>query len=93
MPHVTTTFITGAAGFIGTELVKLFVARGHQVVGFAEFLDAATHLRRVGAVAVMGTLLGTRRWQDEAAADWVFRLTPRPVCALDRSRSVTQGWT
>jgi nucleoside-diphosphate-sugar epimerase len=33
MPHVTTMFITAAAGFIGAELVKLLVARGHQVVG------------------------------------------------------------
>ena len=30
-----TTFVTGAAGFIGTELIKVLVARGHQVFGLA----------------------------------------------------------
>lgn len=43
MPNGATTFITGAAGFIGTEPVNLLVARGHQVVGLAESVEAAAH--------------------------------------------------
>ena len=69
-----TTFITGADGFIGTELVKVLVARGHHVLGLTPSADAAHRLRQAGAVPVMGNLLETGRWQDEAAADWVFHL-------------------
>ena len=75
-----TTFVTGAAGFIGTELVKVLMARGHQVFGLAQSVEAAQRVRRAGAVAVMGDLLEPGQWQDEAAADWVFHLPPHPVC-------------
>ena len=75
---VATTFITGADGFIGTELVKVLVARGHQVFGLAASPEAAQRLRRAGAIPVMGDLLEPGQWQDEAAADWVFHLPPHP---------------
>ena len=71
-----TTFVTGAAGFIGTELVKELTDRGHHVLGLAESADEATRLRRIGATAVMGDLLVPGSWQDEAGADWVFHLPP-----------------
>jgi nucleoside-diphosphate-sugar epimerase len=74
-----TTFVTGAAGFIGTELVKVLKARGHRVFGLARSLDAAERVRRAGAVPVMGDLLERGMWQDEAAADWVFHLPPHPM--------------
>jgi nucleoside-diphosphate-sugar epimerase len=74
-----TTFITGAAGFIGTELVKVLVARGHRVFGLTQSLDAAERVRRAGAVPIIGDLLEPGRWQDEAAADWVFHLPPHTV--------------
>ena len=72
-----TTFVTGAAGFIGLELVKVLMARGHQVFGLAKCPEAAQRLRRVGAVPVLGDLLEPGQWQDEAAAEWVFHLPPR----------------
>ena len=72
----TTAFVTGAAGFIGLELIKLLVARGHQVCGLAQCPEAAQRVRRAGAIPVMGDLLEPGRWQDEAAADWVFHLPP-----------------
>ena len=50
-------FITGADGFIGTELVKILVARSHQVFGLAPSVAAAQRVRRAGAVPVMGDLL------------------------------------
>jgi nucleoside-diphosphate-sugar epimerase len=74
-----TAFVTGAAGFIGRELVKLLVAGGHQVFGLARSPDSAQHVRRAGATAVIGDLLVPGRWQDEAAADWVFHIPP---CAM-----------
>jgi hypothetical protein len=77
-----TTFVTGAAGFIGSELIKLLVARGHRVFGLAESVEAAERVRRVGAVAVMGDLLTPGPWQDEVAAGWVFHLVPYSVVQL-----------
>jgi nucleoside-diphosphate-sugar epimerase len=81
-----TTFVTGAAGFIGTELVKVLRARGHQVFGLAQSVEAAHRVRRAGAIAVMGDLLEPGQWQDEAAADWVFHLPPHPVCGPRMTR-------
>jgi nucleoside-diphosphate-sugar epimerase len=71
-------FVTGAAGFIGTELVKLLVARGHHVFGLARSQEGSDRVRRAGATPVMGDLLTPGQWQDEAAADWVFHLPPHP---------------
>lgn len=84
-----TTFVTGAAGFLGTELVKLLRARGHQVFGLTQRVEGAQRLRRAGAVPVMGDLLRPGQWQDEAPADWVFHL-PRhvtPALRLTRRRA------
>jgi nucleoside-diphosphate-sugar epimerase len=74
------TFVTGAAGFIGTELVKVLLARGHQVCGLTESVEAAERLRRAGAVPVVGDLLEPGQWQDETAADWVFHLSSHSSC-------------
>jgi nucleoside-diphosphate-sugar epimerase len=73
-----TAFITGAAGFVGTELIKVLTARGHKVFGLTWSLYAAQRVRDAGATAVMGNLLEPGQWQDEAAADWVFHLPPHP---------------
>src|SRR5262245_45184152 len=73
-----TAFITEAGGFIGSELAKLLVSRGYQVIGLASSVQAAQRIRRAGATAVMGDLLTPGQWQDEAAADWVFHLPPHP---------------
>ena len=87
-------FVTGADGFIGTELVKVLVARGHQVFGLAPSVAAAQRVRRAGAVPVMGDLLVPGKWQDEAAADWVFHLPPhagcRPFGIGGRATSITR---
>jgi nucleoside-diphosphate-sugar epimerase len=80
-----TTFVTGSDGFLGTELVKLLVSRGHRVVALTRSVEGAEAMRRTGAVPVTGDLLTPGRWQDEAAADWVFHLSPPPV---DRGRIV-----
>jgi len=81
-----TAFVTGATGFIGTELIKILVARGLHVFGLAESMEAAECVRRGGAVPVMGDLLERGRWQDEAAADWVFHVAPHADRELRRRR-------
>ena len=71
-----TAFVTGAAGFLGKELVQVLVARGCRVLALVRSADSARRLRRAGATAVTGDLLVPGLWQDEAAADWVFHLAP-----------------
>jgi nucleoside-diphosphate-sugar epimerase len=74
-----TAFVTEPHGFIGQALVKLLVARGHQVFALTGSTDAAERVRRLGAVAVLGDLRTPGRWQDEATTDWVFHLAPLSV--------------
>src|SRR5262245_43298548 len=81
-----TTFITGAAGFIGRELIKVLVSRGHQVFGLTQSVEAAERMRRAGAIPVMGDPLERGRWQDEAGTDWVFHLPPHVVSRRRVSR-------
>ena len=73
-----TTFVTEADGFIGTELVKVLVARGHQVFALTKSLEGAERVRLAGATPVIGDLRSPGQWQDEAAADWVFHLPSHP---------------
>jgi nucleoside-diphosphate-sugar epimerase len=69
-----TAFVSGADDFLGAELVKALVARGHQVFALTRSVETAQVVRGSGAIAVIGDLLTPGRWQDEAAADWVFHL-------------------
>jgi hypothetical protein len=71
-----TAFVTGSDGFLGTELVKLLVSRGHRVLALTRSADGAEILRRIGAMPVIGDPLIPGRWQDEAAVDWVLHLSP-----------------
>jgi len=68
--------VTGATGFLGSELIGLLIARGCHVFGLARSAQSMASLRRAGAVAVAGDLREPGRWQDEAGADWVFHLPP-----------------
>jgi nucleoside-diphosphate-sugar epimerase len=70
-----TTFVTGSDGFRGTELVKLLVFRGHHVLALTRSVEGAEAMRRVGAMPIIGDPRTPGRWQDEAAAEWVFHLS------------------
>ena len=84
-----TAFVTGAAGFIGAELVKVLVARRHRVFALTSSFEAAERMHRAGARPVMGDLLEPGPWQDDAAADWVFHVPPHdlPGARITRRRS------
>lgn len=49
-------FVTGAAGFIGTETTKELIAHGHQVVGLARSDDNVRTLENLGAEVRRGSL-------------------------------------
>ena len=49
-------FVTGATGFIGTELVKELIAEGHQVRGLTRTEAGATQLEAMGAEVHYGNL-------------------------------------
>src|SRR5262245_23276764 len=75
---IATAFVTEAAGFLGTALVRALVGRGLRVFGLTSTREDAERVRSVGGTAVLGDLLEADRWQDEAATDWVFHLPPHP---------------
>jgi nucleoside-diphosphate-sugar epimerase len=49
-------FVTGAAGFIGSETTKELIANGHQVVGLARSEENVKTLERLGAEVHRGSL-------------------------------------
>jgi uncharacterized protein len=74
-----TAFVTEADGFIGSELLRILVAAGHQVFALTGSLDGRDRVRRAGATPVVGDLLAPGKWQDETTAEWVFHLPPHPL--------------
>lgn len=86
-----TVFVTGAAGFLGAELIRVLVARDYAVIGLARSAPSLERIRRAGAIAVQGDLLVPGRWQDEAGADWVFHLAPRSLAAIPGSRRTARA--
>ena len=49
-------FVSGATGFIGTELVRQLVAAGHEVIGLARTPARAQVLESLGASAIVGDI-------------------------------------
>jgi nucleoside-diphosphate-sugar epimerase len=49
-------FVTGAAGFIGTETTKELIAHGHEVVGLARSNENIATLEKLGAKVHRGSL-------------------------------------
>ena len=47
-------FVTGAGGFIGSELTRQLVAAGHSVVGLTRWPGTAERLRSMGAEPIVG---------------------------------------
>lgn len=49
-------FVTGASGFIGTEVVKELISAGHQVIGLARSEKAEKIISDLGATVLNGSL-------------------------------------
>ncbi len=60
-------FVTGATGFIGTELIKELIAAGNQVRGLARSDSSAQQLKSVGAEVHRGNLQDLESLRSGAA--------------------------
>jgi nucleoside-diphosphate-sugar epimerase len=50
-------FITGAAGYVGRNLLRHFIAQGHRVTGLVRSAEAADRVRSWGGEPVLGDML------------------------------------
>ena len=89
----TTAFVTDPLGLVGRSIVRLLVARGHHVLALTRTFEEAERARRLGASAVIGDLATPGRWQDEAAADWIFHLAPLSSCHARARRLGADSFT
>ncbi len=68
-------FVTGAAGFIGSETTKELIANGHQVVGLARSEENVATLKKLGAEVHRGSLQDLESLRSGARdADGVIHL-------------------
>jgi nucleoside-diphosphate-sugar epimerase len=68
-------FVTGAAGFIGTETTRELIASGHQVLGLARSDANVATLEKLGAKILRGSLQDLESLQRGASeADGVIHL-------------------
>jgi nucleoside-diphosphate-sugar epimerase len=68
-------FVTGAAGFIGTETTKELIANGHQVAGLARSEENVRTLKQLGAKVHRGSLQDLESLKSGARdADGVIHL-------------------
>ena len=61
-------FITGASGFIGSQVSKQLIGAGHQVLGLARSEESAKAIKDAGAEAHRGSLDDLDSLRSGAAA-------------------------
>lgn len=72
---MTSIFVTGGSGFIGSAFVPRAVAAGYTVRVLTRSEKSRARIQAVGAVPVSGDVLQSGDWQGEAAqADFVVHL-------------------
>jgi uncharacterized protein YbjT (DUF2867 family) len=69
-------FVTGATGFIGTELVKELIAAGHQVRGLTRSDAGTEQLKAAGAEVHRGNLQDADSLHSGAMARTAGRQLP-----------------
>jgi nucleoside-diphosphate-sugar epimerase len=68
-------FMTGATGYIGSEVTKALKNRGHEIVGLVRSQESAQKLTMLGGQPVMGDMRKPEIWKPEAAkADALIHL-------------------
>jgi nucleoside-diphosphate-sugar epimerase len=68
-------FVTGATGFLGAELVKQLVGRGHQVAALVRSTDKATPLKPLGVDIYVGDITDRESLRPAMqAVDGVFHV-------------------
>lgn len=56
-------FVTGGTGFVGTQVIKDFIAAGYRVIGLARSKQSALKLQTIGALPVVGDLGSISDWE------------------------------
>ena len=82
---MTAVLVTGAAGFVGSNVVRRFAQAGLNVVGFDRAAPDATLLRYLGSLAGAVTFVQG----DLRDADWHEALPPAPVEFVVHAAAVT----
>ncbi|HWO61048.1 MAG TPA: NAD-dependent epimerase/dehydratase family protein, partial [Umezawaea sp.] len=84
---MSSAFVTGGSGFIGTALLRRLVADGHEVSALARGDAAARTIEEAGARAVRGDLLDPDGWAGTGTHyDVVFHLAAETDLAADPDR-------
>jgi nucleoside-diphosphate-sugar epimerase len=61
-------FITGATGYLGSAIVREFVAAGHEVTGMTRWAENTLDVKAMGARAVVGDVKSSDTFRKVAAA-------------------------
>ena len=65
---MTTLFVTGGTGFIGSSFVRHALAAGKELQVLTRSENSAERVRASGATPILGVMLHTGPWQEAVGA-------------------------